>query len=339
MRTVLDRLGVSVTPVEGHHNHFHIYLRPPLAVVLRNLEDGAPSQQLAGSNSADGAVPIFTEGDLAMLFDVSTLPVPPQNQAYVQVAQAGIESKTPKLPVLRFNAAYEMCEIVETQAPPGAAYLSPGSVLHNTAVSPQAASLLQLSKAKITVLEQPKFGTLTDAGMDRDVGAGFRYDVKEGVPNGTEDRIVFLIETNGKRVKVVERLIMAFNSTPESTQCSGKDGYIRRISSISEEATPPPISYSALNPYLLLKDALTVGVTYRLAALDGQALGQTTGQCLDAQITLDTTAAGHGWYIDPMPLDPSTGSGLANDDYLPTSNPNLWQAKAGTVAQGEMDLL
>jgi hypothetical protein len=36
--------------------------------------------------------------------------------------------------------------------------------------------------------------------------------------------------------------------------------------------------------------------------------------------------------FDPTPLENS-------DDYLPTSNPNVWQAKAGSDAAGKMDLL
>ena len=66
--------------------------------------------------------------------------------------------------------------------------------------------------------------------------------------------------------------------------------------------------------------------------LPSTALGQTTGEGSSAQITLDTNAAGHGWYIDPTPLDNT-------DDYLPTSDPEVWQAKAGSAAAGKMDLL
>ncbi|MBI2748600.1 MAG: matrixin family metalloprotease [Burkholderiales bacterium] len=57
-----------------------------------------------------------------------------------------------------------------------------------------------------------------------------------------------------------------------------------------------------------------------------------TDKFLDAHITLDTDAAGHGWYVDATPLDNT-------DDYLPTSDPNVWQAKAGSDAAGKMDML
>ncbi|MBU0500349.1 MAG: cadherin-like domain-containing protein [Gammaproteobacteria bacterium] len=56
-------------------------------------------------------------------------------------------------------------------------------------------------------------------------------------------------------------------------------------------------------------------------------LGQTTAQ----QITLDTDAANHGWYIDYTPY--------LNEEFLPTSNPNEWIAKPGSEAEGRMDLL
>ena len=59
--------------------------------------------------------------------------------------------------------------------------------------------------------------------------------------------------------------------------------------------------------------------------LPGTALGQTIGEGAFAQINLDQNAAGHGWYGDPTPLDSA-------DDYLPTSNPAVWQAKAGSAA-------
>ncbi|MBK7052952.1 MAG: tandem-95 repeat protein [Rhodoferax sp.] len=66
--------------------------------------------------------------------------------------------------------------------------------------------------------------------------------------------------------------------------------------------------------------------------LAGSAVGNSAGEGSNAAITLDFIAAGHGWYVDPTPLDNT-------DDYLPTSNPNVWQAKAGTDAAGKMDML
>ena len=65
--------------------------------------------------------------------------------------------------------------------------------------------------------------------------------------------------------------------------------------------------------------------------LTGSAVGETKGQGLNAPIALDTNAAGHGWFIDDTPDN--------NDEFLLTSDPEVWIAKAGTSAAGKMDML
>ena len=72
-------------------------------------------------------------------------------------------------------------------------------------------------------------------------------------------------------------------------------------------------------------DLNTIPVTF--ADLTGSALGQTNA----SGITLDTNAAGYNWFIDTTPAD--------NSEFLPTSNPNEWVAKAGSAAAGKMDML
>jgi hypothetical protein len=71
----------------------------------------------------------------------------------------------------------------------------------------------------------------------------------------------------------------------------------------------------------------TADISLSIADLPGAAVGQTTG----SNITLDTNAAGNGWFIDSTPWD--------NSEFLPTSNPNEWVAKAGSEAAGKMDML
>ncbi len=63
------------------------------------------------------------------------------------------------------------------------------------------------------------------------------------------------------------------------------------------------------------------------AALEGGALGQTTGQT----ITLDANAAGYNWFIDYTPY--------LNEEYLPIADANVWQARPGSDAPGKMDML
>jgi hypothetical protein len=72
---------------------------------------------------------------------------------------------------------------------------------------------------------------------------------------------------------------------------------------------------------------LSTAITIAIADLPGSEVGQTTG----TSITLDTNAAGYGWYIDPNPA--------ANTYFLPTANTSVWMAKAGSAAVGKMDML
>jgi hypothetical protein len=67
------------------------------------------------------------------------------------------------------------------------------------------------------------------------------------------------------------------------------------------------------------------------ADLPGGAVAQTTGTGANAQITLDTNAAGYDWFIDYTPY--------LNEEWLPTSNPYEWQDKPGSEAEGKMDML
>ena len=92
--------------------------------------------------------------------------------------------------------------------------------------------------------------------------------------------------------------------------------------SMSESA-----AMSALLGPSLFDTAATSGITLNFADLPGTAVGQATG----TTITLDTNAAGNGWFIDPTPS--------LNEEWLPTSNPNEWKAKIGSAAYGKMDML
>jgi hypothetical protein len=65
--------------------------------------------------------------------------------------------------------------------------------------------------------------------------------------------------------------------------------------------------------------------------LPGTTIGQTIGSGQNAQLILDSNAAGHGWFIDATPAD--------NVEFLPTSNPNEWVARPGSEAEGRIDLL
>ena len=137
---------------------------------------------------------------------------------------------------------------------------------------------------------------------------------------------------------------------------------IWKISSTTPEGTPVLSSeYSELastGDYALSTadfagyDYLPPTITFR--DLTGSAVGETVGKGANATITLDTDAAGHGWYIGGLTTEDrgqnlSTPSSIFNplssvfrppsSDWLPTSNPNEWVARAGTAAAGKMDML
>jgi hypothetical protein len=89
---------------------------------------------------------------------------------------------------------------------------------------------------------------------------------------------------------------------------------------------------------------LPPNITFR--NLTGAAVGETNGEGTNATITLDTDAAGHGWYeggmysLGGLNLNVDFTEGLKDiSNWLPTSNPNEWVAKAGTAAEGKMDML
>lgn len=125
-----------------------------------------------------------------------------------------------------FDEAYEICSPVETQSPPAIDFVTPGYALLLS--SPRPRIRLPLKNAKVTVLEPPKTGVVTATGdISRDAGPVFRYEANDGTPDGTEDRIVFLIELGGKRIKVTKRLVLGFNV--ESIDCKGEPFYARRV--------------------------------------------------------------------------------------------------------------
>ena len=158
---------------------------------------------------------------------------------------------------------------------------------------------IDLAAIKTTLLEGTAHGNITTE-VDNTGRTSYGYDA---VPNYVgKDKAVFMAEFEGKRYKIVIDLrvfIMVDENhpvcpPPQLIKVNGK-----------------PVSGSASY------DLNTFPVTF--ADLTGSALGQTTG----TTITLDTNAAGNGWFIDTTP-------GL-NEEYLPTSNPNEWVVKAGSA--------
>jgi hypothetical protein len=142
-----------------------------------------------------------------------------------------------------------------------------------------------------------------------------------------------MFEYNGIKVKLHNFVVVdyAANLQLVDEYCEISPGELKeegiwKISLLPSQETDDLASWLRLiSLSTLLVDTTSVWASF--ADLPGASLAQTTG----SQITLDTTAAGHGWFIDYTPY--------LNEEWLPTSNPYEWQPKLGSEAEGKMDML
>jgi hypothetical protein len=167
----------------------------------------------------------------------------------------------------------------------------------------RAALGLLESSAKVTVLQQPKYGTLTDTAkpdFPEPYPNHFFYNPKPGYMG--KDQVSFIVEMGGYKIKVIYNLYPVAGATGQEAtdKVCGKRGMFYKISSGSEQLSS---LLSGTNYSSLLADS---GVTLYSANLPGGAIGQTVG----STITLDTNAAGYSWFIDTTPAD--------NSEFLPT---------------------
>jgi hypothetical protein len=181
----------------------------------------------------------------------------------------------------------------------------------------------------ITLLQGTTNGKIF-AEVDNEGLTSYHYDP---IPNYTgNDQAVFMAEFEGKRYKIVVNFVVS-PTVGESPLMEGQ-----------QPVCPPPklIKVNGKPVSGVLGNDINVGVmdsltfnasaiTVTFSDLAGGAVGQTTGEGAKATITLDANAAGNGWFIDTTPAD--------NSEFLPTSNPNEWVAKAGSDAAGKMDML
>ena len=174
------------------------------------------------------------------------------------------------------------------------------------------------------------------------------------------DKAQFLVETMHGR-KVLVNYTLSVGDTSEDLQdgevCPQPSWEFERLRKEynGKVSLPNGVDFVDLELTLLDVDYNYRTITFR--DLTGAAIGETTGTDTNATITLDTDAAGHGWYeggmfsLGDLGLDANFNSSLSpalsqgarglNDisNWLPTSNPNEWVARAGTAAEGKMDML
>ena len=323
----LTNLGITNATSQDHQTHFHVYLQPPQALEIGGgthallADDSGAGSSTAGIPSANALSESTTNNQEMLMLDYF---VPPQSGAEPPALIA--QASPSKLKTLK---PFTFCQDVGSDNPDSA--WNDFSVFGNGELS----NPKLIPNYKVRLLKVPEHGQVVFADDARtpvgDTATTFKSSGLTYLPTLDyvgKDRAVFLVEANNKQYQVtVNFWVMPF-VTDENTG----DTYCKSQKfSLNSPTQQSPAAWLASAELSSLLSAAS-GVTYGFSELLGAAVANTTGEGANAAITLDTTAAGHGWYIDPTPLDNT-------DEYLPTSNPNIWQAKAGTDAAGKMDML
>ncbi len=182
--------------------------------------------------------------------------------------------------------------------------------------------------ASVQILQQPEHGVIVSKDNES------FYVPNQGYVGN--DKVVFLVNIDGRIVKTVYYLkvidvkfdFQTINALFKK-YCPAETDWQISSNTTEGNAIVSNFAQNLLSSFATsgTSTLLSTGVTLTVADLPGGAVGETTG----TSITLDSNAAGYGWYVDPNPS--------ANTDFLPTSNPDVWMAKAGSAAAGKMDML
>ncbi|MBI5429000.1 MAG: matrixin family metalloprotease [Nitrosomonadales bacterium] len=318
---VLRRLGIPVGT--DYINHFHLYLNPPAVVnidetnhlladtslvsptdtIFSSQTDPASSTatlQTAAQGLLDYALTLITGEELMFTMEVPYVPVHDTPIVLAQAAVPGDGTSTQQPDYL-----LKTCDEFSSG---GGGLVDPAGWLA-AYLGKQDQRVINPATINSILLDAPKHGKII-SGISNYGRIHYRYDTEPGYLG--KDKAIFMAEFEGKRYKIVANLVV--------TQTIDENALV--------PVCPPPQlikvnkkPVSSSSGY----DLNSVSVTF--GALDGGALGLTNA----SGITLDTNAANYNWYIDTTP-----GS---NEEYLPTSNPYEWVAKAGSAAEGKMDML
>ena len=141
----------------------------------------------------------------------------------------------------------------------------------------------------VRVASHPQHGSVVK--MDGD------FPVWQYVPDAGyvgKDRVSFFVEANGKRV------MMTYNLWVTPILNERQDNH-QDCDFVKFGQVPVDWSLASLNALVNLSGLLSAASSVELSFddLPGSSVGTTVGEGPSAQITLDTTAAGHGWYIAP----------------------------------------
>lgn len=180
------------------------------------------------------------------------------------------------------------------------------------------------------VTQPPSHGKVRILGQATQSFPATPTDVYEYTPNADflgEDRVAFEVTVNGQKFHV-SYLVKVVEASEFDDACSDPDEpegdyqgsmtprvelTIASLEVMPDDTLPNGSQGWLLASALGLPSDNAVSVVFQ--DLPAGAIGQTNG----TSITLDDTAAGHGWFIDYTPW--------LNDEFLPTADPTVWQAR------------
>jgi hypothetical protein len=345
MRAALNSLGFMTDGDTGYQSQFGITVSPPqrmdigpvtnllLATVDNGDDDfsGTHASTPDGSNDGAAGAGDINQGDNDMFY-VGSPPVVPVSSTTPVVTTSGKYDS--HLAPHVFGVCTTLNSITGTKTAIGPASHANTYMYDYAGYRGSDGNYFNVDKAEITLVEPPKHGRIVVVS-ERPGVVEEDYVVDAGYEG--EDVAVFRVSQGGVSVTVKYYFVMSYIEDYRDLRCtaqpadSGFGGGSWKISRV--EVTPE--GGAAVATFLSSRGS-SVNVAgallpnFQFANLFGASVGmeQVTGH--GASITLDTDAAGYGWFVDSTPAD--------NTEFLPTSNPNEWIAKVGGPAYGTMDL-
>jgi hypothetical protein len=310
--------GTTYGGAQDHQNHFHIYLKPPDRVDI-----GGANQLVTSMENHS-----ISEENAVAFFDMI---VPPE-QGYVLLAQTDFRATDVDSTVWTGQDVQDAENFY-----PGLGELGQGRIIFFPDQEARTLSRGWLEEQGISyndshintsfVIEtQPKHGRLERIESGEFAGQ-LRYTPDAGFLG--MDFVSFIVTIENKRIRVNMTLNVARDlDLPTEDDSEPGESEDRCLEEMSLPFGRKFAVFEDDGKLWLITDMSSV---LKMDDLPSVALAQTTGTGPTAQITLDTNAAGYGWFIDYTPY--------LNEEWLPTSNPYEWQAKPGSDAEGKMDML
>jgi hypothetical protein len=271
MRSVLQKLGVTASVVDGHENHFHIYMQPP-----------APLAIAANNN---------------LLAESSLIHVSDQSANSKNTASSVVVAGAPK----KYKKIFSTCDLIYFDPEIGGGEVVPlGKFNFYIASLPENKNklfTLDFSQAKVRVIQPFKHGTLSPHPTLANSFTMKRFDKEYFGP----DSAAFEIEYKGQLYRMnVKALLLWDDYKPEDDgPCNGRlrvTGQAQWSQTYVQQTSPTDVP---LDGWLQQDEFATLlaaasGTVLAFSDLPGMALGETVGAGSAAQISLDADAAGHG---------------------------------------------